>query len=206
MVSSKADNTSSVPQVQLDLVAALDRELSGKLFLLPGHAWKEYGHTYGVNRVDAFEVFKILGSEKPFLFDMLVDLTCVDWMDVREPRFDVVYQLLSVELKHRLCIKIKVSEEDAEVDSVRSIWASADFMEREAWDMFGVNFAGHGDLRRILMYDEFVGHPLKKDYPKMGKQPRVPLRVPELRNTSADMERQQLVALPVRNRRTAESR
>jgi len=120
-------------------------------------------------------------------------------MDVREPRFDVVYQLLSIEHLHRLTLKIQVGEDNPEVDSVLDLWPAANFIEREVWDMFGIKFKGHGDLRRILMYEEFVGHPLRKDYPKRAKQPRVPLRIPELRNPSADMNREQLVSLPVRS-------
>jgi NADH:ubiquinone oxidoreductase subunit C len=73
-------------------------------------------------------------------------------------------------------------------------------MEREAWDMFGVEFRGHPNLRRILMYDEFQGYPLRKDYPVQGKQPRIPLRAPEVRNTAADMKRAELVAINPRRR------
>jgi NADH:ubiquinone oxidoreductase subunit C len=68
-------------------------------------------------------------------------------------------------------------------------------MEREAWDMYGVTFKGHPDQRRILMYDEFEGHPLRKDYPVQGKQPRIPLRSPEVRNTAVDMARPNLVSI-----------
>ena len=207
MVSKKVDSESpsgasenEIPLVQGALAEHIEAAFPSKVFRLPEHAWHAYGLTYGARREDAREVFTELRDGEQFLFDMLVDLTCVDWMDRREPRFDVVYQLLSITHRHRLCIKIKVEEDNPEVDSVLPLWPAANFMEREAWDMYGVTFAEHGDLRRILMYDEFVGHPLRKDYPKQGKQPRVPLRVPELRNTSADMHREQLVSLPTRGR------
>ena len=129
---------------------------------------------------------------------MLIDITAVDYLDSREPRFDVVYQLLSLTHHHRLCLKISADEAKPEVESIRSLWEGANFLEREVWDMYGITFRGHGDLRRILMYDEFVGHPLRKDYPLRAKQPRVQMRIPELRNTSPDMEREVLVSLPVR--------
>lgn len=185
------------PEVQRTLQIALEATFGPKLTPLPAHAW-EYGLTYGVSVAGALEVFAALKENPAFSFNMLINVTAVDWMDRREPRFDVVYQLLSLKHLHRLCIKVQTSEEKPEVHSVRSIWQSANFMEREVWDMYGISFAGHGDLRRILMYDEFEGHPLRKDYPLRGKQPRVTLRIPELRNTSADMSRNELVSLPTR--------
>lgn len=198
--STHLGNSSStgLPEAQRRLQTALETSFSSQLFTLPAHAWKEFGLTYGVNMAEAKVVFQRLRDEPPFLFNMLIDITCVDWLDRREPRFDVVYQLLSLSHLHRLCLKIHVNEEHPEVDSVRDLWPTANFLEREVWDMYGVCFKGHGDLRRILMYDEFVGHPLRKDYPVRGKQPRVPLRIPELRNDSADMFRDDLVALPRR--------
>ncbi|MCC6214331.1 MAG: NADH-quinone oxidoreductase subunit C [Polyangiaceae bacterium] len=114
---------------------------------------------------------------------MLVDLTAVDHPD-REPRFEVVAHLHSLERGHRLRIKARVgaaSGEGAEIASVSDLWAAASWAERECWDMFGVRFVGHPDLRRILLYPEFVGHPLRKDYPAERAQPLVPYReVPDI--------------------------
>ncbi len=185
------------PEVQTRLRSEMQAAFGDKLQPLPNHCW-EYGLTFGIRREDALEIFRRLRDEEKFKFNMLIDVTAVDWMDRREPRFDVVYHLLSLPHLHRLCLKIGVTEEKAEVDSIRPVWEGANFMEREVWDMYGITFKGHGDLRRVLLYDEFVGHPLRKDYPLRGKQPRVPLRIPELRNTSDDMYREELVALPVR--------
>jgi len=88
-------------------------------------------------------------------------------------RFVVVYHLFSLPRKHRLRIEVPVEEADAEVDSVTSLWAGADWLEREVWDMFGIRFRGHPNLKRILMYEEFVGHPLRKDYPVNKRQPLI---------------------------------
>lgn len=195
-----AASAHSEPDAQRNLRVALQSEFPGKLTELPNHAWKEYGLTVGVKREIAREVFTRLRDGSKFLFNMLVSVTAVDWLDTREARYEVVYQLLSLTHNHRLCVKIQLSEESPEVDSVRPLWPAANFLEREVFDMYGIKFTGHGDLRRILMYDEFVGHPLRRDYPIRGKQPRVPLRIPELRNTSADMHREELVSLPVRQR------
>lgn len=110
--------------------------------------------------------------------EMLVDLTCVDWLG-REPRFDVVAHLLSLSKGQRLRLKAMVGDaegEDAAIDSITELWASANWAEREAWDMFGVRFEGHPDLRRILTYPEFEGHALRKDYPADRIQPLVPYR------------------------------
>jgi NADH-quinone oxidoreductase subunit C len=88
-------------------------------------------------------------------------------------RFVVVYHLFSLTLKHRLRVEVPVEEDDAEVDSLTALWAGADWLEREVWDMFGIRFRGHQNLKRILMYDEFVGHPLRKDYPVNKRQPLI---------------------------------
>ena len=90
-----------------------------------------------------------------------------------ESRFAVVYHFYSMAHKHRLRLVIPVEEADAEVDSLTSLWPGADWLEREVWDMFGINFRGHPNLKRILMYEEFEGHPLRKDYPVKKRQPLI---------------------------------
>ena len=88
-------------------------------------------------------------------------------------RFVVVYHFFSLPLKHRLRVEVPLEENDAEVDSMTSLWAGADWLEREVWDMFGIRFRGHANLKRILTYEEFVGHPLRKDYPVNKRQPLI---------------------------------
>jgi NADH-quinone oxidoreductase subunit C len=106
---------------------------------------------------------------------MLMDLTAVDYPD-RLPRFEVVAHFYSLTKGHRLRLKARVGKAngtDVRIATLSDLWASANWMEREAWDMFGVVFEGHPDLRRILMYPEFEGHPLRKDYPAQHIQPLV---------------------------------
>ena len=149
-----------------------------------------------LDRAKVFEILSILKSELKFSF--LVDITVVDWLDSKPDRFEVVYHLLSLQTFYRLRVKAWIPESDPQVASVAGLWAGANFMEREAWDMYGVVFKGHPDLRRILMYDEFKGHPLRKDYPIQGKQPRVKMLSPEVRNTAVDMQRPALVQIKSR--------
>jgi NADH-quinone oxidoreductase subunit C len=133
-------------------------------------------------------------------FDLLLSVTVVDYLSLEgnkefKERYEVVYHLLSLANRYRLRVKVWVPEEPASVDSITHLWTAANFMEREAWDMYGVKFTGHPDLRRILMYDEFVGHPLRKDYPLQGKQPRIRMLSPEVRNTAVDMVRAPLISI-----------
>jgi len=109
--------------------------------------------------------------------EQLSDLTVVDYLG-RVPRFEVIYQLYSLSLNHRVRVKVPVREEDPVVPTASGLWKCANWAEREAWDMFGIRFVGHPDLRRILMYPEFQGHPLRKDYPVNRRQPLVPERDP----------------------------
>jgi NADH-quinone oxidoreductase subunit C len=101
-------------------------------------------------------------------------LTAVDDLcEERLPRFDVVYHFYSLEKNHRVRIKAGVDEREPEIDSISAIWPIADWFEREVWDMFGIKFKGHPNLKRILMYEEFQGHPLRKDYPVTKRQPLI---------------------------------
>lgn len=133
--------------------------------------------TLVVHRDDALELFTALRDEPAFAFEMLVDLTAVDYLGQR-PRFAVVYHLHSLTQNHRLRVKIRVGEDDAWVHSLTPLWKGANWLERECWDMLGIRFVGHPDPRRILMYDEFVGHALRKDYPVDKRQPLTPERDP----------------------------
>ena len=103
-------------------------------------------------------------------FEVLMDVTAVDHWKSR-PRFEVVYHFLSLKKVERLRVKVPVDEPDPEVSSLVDLWPSADWYEREVFDMFGVSFKGHPNLKRILMYPEFEGHPLRKDYPITKRQP-----------------------------------
>ena len=96
-------------------------------------------------------------------YEMMVDLTAIDWFRKKEPRFEVVVNFLSVSKNKRISIKVKLNDE-LTIPSITSLYPSANFYEREVFDMFGINFENHPDLTRILMPDDWVGHPLRKDY------------------------------------------
>ena len=97
-------------------------------------------------------------------FEMMVDLTVVDWFRKKEPRFEVIVQFLSVSSNERKTIKVFVNDDDLTIPSISDIYPSANFYEREAFDMFGIIFTDHPDLTRILMPDDWQGHPLRKNY------------------------------------------
>jgi NADH-quinone oxidoreductase subunit C len=101
------------------------------------------------------------------LTDFLSDVTCVDYYP-REPRFEVAYHLLSIKRKERVRLKACLPGDDAVVESITAVWPSANFFEREVFDLFGVRFLGHPYLRRIMMPEDWEGHPLRKDYPVEG--------------------------------------
>jgi NADH-quinone oxidoreductase subunit C len=115
--------------------------------------------------------------EDPLLkLEFLSDITAVDYWKKKKPRFELVYHLYSLRTKYRLRLKVPVGEEDPAVQSLTSFWKAANWLEREVWDMYGIRFLEHPDLRRVLLYEEFQGHPLRKDYPVNEWQPLVPQR------------------------------
>jgi len=113
------------------------------------------------------EACAILRDDHGCPFNYLCDLTAVDWYP-SEPRFEVVYHLLSIPGKERVRLKAKLDGSSPAIESVTSVWPSANFFEREVFDLFGVRFTGHPNLRRIMMPDDWEGHPLRKDYPVEG--------------------------------------
>lgn len=100
-------------------------------------------------------------------YNFLEDVTCVDWYPA-EPRFQVTYHILSHKLKERVRLHVMVGSLDPSADSITSVWPSANYYEREVWDLFGVRFNGHPGMRRIMLPEEWEGHPLRKDYPVEG--------------------------------------
>jgi NADH-quinone oxidoreductase subunit C len=101
-------------------------------------------------------------------YNLLTDLTAIDYLGKKEERFMMVYLLYSIPNKDRLRVKTPVTEADCKIPTASTVWKTANWLEREVYDLFGITFNGHPDLRRILMADDWVGHPLRKDYPLQG--------------------------------------
>ncbi len=117
------------------------------------------------------DICLFLRDEPSLKMDHLADLTAVDYSRYpgdNGPRFEVVYNLISTVYRHRIRLKIRVPEEDPRVDTVSSVWHTADWHERETYDLMGIKFDGHPDLRRILLTEDWEGHPLRKEYPLKG--------------------------------------
>lgn len=121
---------------------------------------------------DSPRIFQFLKEDLGF--DLLVDITCVDYLNFRqaEHRFGLAYLLAKSDSGERLTIRLMLDEPHLNVSSVVFLWQAANWLEREIWDMFGIRFDGHPDLRRILLPDEFTAHPLRKDYPLQGRGER----------------------------------
>lgn len=120
---------------------------------------------------DAFDVLRHLADAG---FDLLVDVTCVDYLEYRgaRRRYGLVYLLASTLTNQRLTVRVFLDDPEPAVRSVVPIWPAANWLEREVWDMFGIRFIGHPDLRRLMMPEEFTAHPLRKDYPLQGRGER----------------------------------
>jgi NADH-quinone oxidoreductase subunit C len=141
-----------------------------------------------VKRENLAEVARWLRDDPAMAFDAPVFVTCIDLIDLHRPdangrivqvdvgtvpRFEVCYQLRSQTHRHRIRLKIRVPDSDPRLPSLADLWPAFDWQERETFDMYGIRFENHPDLRRIYLYEEFVGYPLRRDYPKEKRQPLV---------------------------------
>ena len=125
-----------------------------------------------VKREDLFALLQFAKESPELQFDLLMDVCGVDYLG-QTPRYEVVYHLYSVPKNHRIRIKCRVTEEDCVVPTCLTLWKAADWFERETWDMMGIRFEGHPNLKRLLLFEGFEGHPLRKDYP-INKRQKIP--------------------------------
>lgn len=130
--------------------------------------------TIKFDKKNVVEVCKFLKTDPELQFAICSDVTAVDWA-TRKNRFTVVYNIFSMKNNFRLRLKADVEESDCSIDSVTSVWRAANFQEREAYDMYGIKFNNHPDLRRMYMPEEFEYHPLRKEFPLMGIPGSLPL-------------------------------
>jgi NADH-quinone oxidoreductase subunit C len=137
----------AVPSARIELAPSLDQQTT------------LYSH-----RDDVVAVAEALKDHPQLRFALLIDLTAVDFWP-REPRFEVLYLLVSIEHRLRLRWKVRLSGDDARLSTVSGVWPAANWLEREVWDLFGIEFDRHPDPRRLLMPEDWEGYPLRKDYP-----------------------------------------
>ena len=153
------------------IVARLERRFPGRVRVAPVSPGDE---VVEIDKCDLLEVAAFL-KETPQDYSLLLDLTCVDYAP-RTPRFEMVYHFFSLSGVRRIRVKSRLDEGELKIASLASLWKNADWLEREVFDLFGVEFEGHPYLRRLFMYDGFEGHPLRKDYPLRKRQPIIRMR------------------------------
>lgn len=140
--------------------------------------------TIVIERNSLNKICLFLRNDSRCAFEIMIDITAVDGLEMNmNPRFEMVYHFKSLTHSSRIRIKVPLREDECSIASISHIWKSADWYERECFDMFGIIFEGHPDLKRILMYEEFEGHPLRKDYPIDKQQPLMELKEIEERHT-----------------------
>ena len=150
--------------------------------------------TVYVSRDDLPAIARALHDGSELDFALLAEVTAVDFWP-REPRYEVVYTFVSIAHRHRLRVKVRLGATDAHVATLSGLWPAANWLEREVWDLFGIEFDGHPDPRRLLMPEDWEGHPLRKDYPvqiRMTPQAAEPLQV-TAEEFRASVERDRLV-------------
>jgi len=148
----------------------------------------QHGDATAVVKREAInEVLAWLRDDAATLFDLFLDLTAVDYIR-KQPRFEVVIHLVSIPFRHRIRVKVRLEEDDPVMPTITPVYPASNWFERECWDLYGIRFDGHPDLRRMFLQESFIGHPLRKDYPIAARQPLVTLRKPEVRRNDESIE------------------
>jgi NADH-quinone oxidoreductase subunit C len=146
---------------------ALARLLSWNSAAVTGAKFDRDEMSIYVDRANISEACALLRDSAECAFNFLSDITCVDWYPA-EPRFEVIYHLLSIPKKERVRLKVRLDSASLAVESLTPLWPGANYFEREVFDLFGIRFTGHPYMRRLLMPEDWEGHPLRKDYPVEG--------------------------------------
>ena len=146
---------------------AVAKLLAWRKEALQAAKWDRDELTLYIDRHSLREACVVLRDDESTSFNFLANITCVDWYP-SEPRFEVVYHLHSIARNQRVRLKCRLSGENPEIDSATAVWRAANWYERETFDLFGIRFRNHPDLRRIMLPDDWEGHPLRKDYPVTG--------------------------------------
>jgi NADH-quinone oxidoreductase subunit C len=152
---------------QLKNHPAVERLLAWNPTSVAGVKFDRNEMTIWVERENIREACAVLRDDAECAYNFLSDITCVDWYPA-EPRFEVVYHLLSISKKERVRLKVRIDSSSLAVESLTSVWPGANYFEREVFDLFGIRFTGHPYLVRLLMPEDWEGHPLRKDYPVEG--------------------------------------
>ena len=152
---------------QLKSHPALGRLVEANAALVEAVKFDREELTIWIAKESIREACAILRDLSSCPFNYLADLTCVDWYP-SEPRFEIVYHLLSIPKKERVRLKVRLNSASPAIESLTSVWPGANYFEREVFDLFGIRFTGHPYLRRILMPEDWEGYPLRKDYPVEG--------------------------------------
>lgn len=154
-----------------ELLEALKKEFADGI--VETHEFRSEA-TAVVKKEKLMGVLAFLKDDPKMAFSLMADITCVDRLKMNKtPRFEVVYNLYSISETHRIRIKVRLDESEPTVSTATGLWEGANWLEREVWDMFGIKFEGHPNLKRLLMYEEFEGHALRKDYPHDKRQPLI---------------------------------
>jgi NADH-quinone oxidoreductase subunit C len=174
-------NNMNADQEYGELTALLKKEFPKAVLGFHAHRADE---TVVIKRDSLESVCRFLRDDRRCTFEIMTDLTAVDGLEMQmTPRFEVVYHFKSLTHARRVRLKVPLDEDDCKLASIHHLWKAADWYERECFDMFGIIFEGHPNLKRILMYEEFEGHPLRKDYPIDKQQPLMELKEIEERHT-----------------------
>ena len=145
----------------------------GERFSVKRDELNKWGLTVITSPDDLRDLIAMLRDDSRLRFDCLIDITAVDYLSYpgwRDERYGLVYILKSFSFRHRITVKVMIDEYEAEIASIHDFYRNADWLERETWDQYGITFLEHPNLKRLLNHHEFIGHPLRKDYPVQKRQ------------------------------------
>lgn len=165
---ARLDESNLTPDTSAEFKALADSGLGDEIVV----AKRFRGQDFLIVRKERIvEILTVIRDHPDCKFNLISDILGLDLLGFdREPRYEVVYSLYSIPHQKRVVIKAQVDEDDPTIDTASGVWIGAEWPEREVYDLFGITFVGHGDLRRILMPDDWSGHPLRKDYPLGGEE------------------------------------